>query len=185
MTPWNVAHQAPLSIGYPGKDTGVGCLFLLQGRSATKEEKAGEKFGGLVDGRVISCQVVKGGSFEKVTHELRSEDSEGISRAGTQRMRTPGKSTFTREGSGPDGESAENEWEGKQEEARLEESRSQTLLALSSSLSLYTNFLFTTSAHRSIRLKERSIHLCSSEGQLGALPQLVLRTLFEQVLEAL
>ena len=51
-------------------------------------------------------------------------------------MRTPGKRTFAREGSGPGGESAENEWEGKQEEVRLEESRSQTLLALSSSLSL-------------------------------------------------
>ena len=31
-TPWTVAHQAPLSIGYfPGKNTGVGCQFLLQG----------------------------------------------------------------------------------------------------------------------------------------------------------
>ena len=29
--PWTVAHQAPLSVGFPGKDTGVGCHFLLQG----------------------------------------------------------------------------------------------------------------------------------------------------------
>ena len=144
----------------------MGCLFLLQGRSATKGEKAGERFGGLVDGRVISHQVVKGGSVEKVTHELRSEDSEGASHAGTQGTRTPGKRPFAREGSGPDGESAENKWEGKQEEVRLEEGRSQILLALSSSLSLYTNFLFTTLAHHSIRLKDRSIHLCSSRGQL-------------------
>ena len=43
----------------------MGCLFLLQGRSATKEEKAGERFGGLVNGRVISRQVVKGGSVER------------------------------------------------------------------------------------------------------------------------
>lgn len=37
-----------------------------------------------MNGRVISRQVVKGGSVEKVTHELRSEDSEGASRAGTR-----------------------------------------------------------------------------------------------------
>ena len=28
---WTVAHQAPLSMGFPGKNTGVGCQFLLQG----------------------------------------------------------------------------------------------------------------------------------------------------------
>ena len=31
-TPWTVAHQAPLPIGfYSGKNTGGGCRFLLQG----------------------------------------------------------------------------------------------------------------------------------------------------------
>ena len=31
-TPWTVAHQAPLSMGIlPGKNSGVGCPFLLQG----------------------------------------------------------------------------------------------------------------------------------------------------------
>ena len=29
-TPWTVACQAPLSIDFPGKNTGVGCHFLLQ-----------------------------------------------------------------------------------------------------------------------------------------------------------
>ena len=28
-TVWTVAHQAPLSMGFPGKNTGVGCHFLL------------------------------------------------------------------------------------------------------------------------------------------------------------
>ena len=28
---WTVAHHAPLSIGFSGKTTGVGCHFLLQG----------------------------------------------------------------------------------------------------------------------------------------------------------
>ena len=26
-TPWTVAHQTPLSMGFPGKNTGVGCHF--------------------------------------------------------------------------------------------------------------------------------------------------------------
>ena len=30
VTPWTVAHQAPLSMGSPGKNTGVGCYALLQ-----------------------------------------------------------------------------------------------------------------------------------------------------------
>ena len=30
-TPWTVALQAPLFMGFPGKNTGVGCHFLLQG----------------------------------------------------------------------------------------------------------------------------------------------------------
>ena len=29
--PWTVAHQAPLCFGFPGKNTGVTCHFLLQG----------------------------------------------------------------------------------------------------------------------------------------------------------
>ena len=31
VTPWTVAPQAPLSMGFPRQDTGVGCHFLLQG----------------------------------------------------------------------------------------------------------------------------------------------------------
>ena len=31
VTPWTVAHQAPLSIDSPGKNTGVGCHALHQG----------------------------------------------------------------------------------------------------------------------------------------------------------
>ena len=30
-TPWTVAHQAPLSMGYASKNTAVCCHFLLQG----------------------------------------------------------------------------------------------------------------------------------------------------------
>ena len=31
VTLWTVAHQAPLSRNSPGKNSGVGCHFLLQG----------------------------------------------------------------------------------------------------------------------------------------------------------
>ena len=31
VTPWTVACQAPLSMEFPGKNTGVGCHFILQG----------------------------------------------------------------------------------------------------------------------------------------------------------
>ena len=30
-TPWTVAHRTPLAMGFPGKNTGVGCHFILQG----------------------------------------------------------------------------------------------------------------------------------------------------------
>ena len=36
-TPWTVAHQAPLPWGFPGKNTGVGCHFLLQGIFPSQE----------------------------------------------------------------------------------------------------------------------------------------------------
>ena len=31
VTPWTMACQAPMSVGFPGKNTEVGCHFLLQG----------------------------------------------------------------------------------------------------------------------------------------------------------
>jgi len=31
VTPWTVALQAPLAIGFSDKNTGVDCYFLLQG----------------------------------------------------------------------------------------------------------------------------------------------------------
>ena len=34
-TPWTVAHQAPLSMGFSGKNAGVGCRALLQGIFST------------------------------------------------------------------------------------------------------------------------------------------------------
>ena len=37
VTPWTVAHQAPIPWDFPGKNTGVGCYFLLQGIILTQE----------------------------------------------------------------------------------------------------------------------------------------------------
>ena len=31
VTPWTAAHQIPISMEFPGKNTRVGCHFLLQG----------------------------------------------------------------------------------------------------------------------------------------------------------
>ena len=36
VTPWAVAHQAPLFMGSPGKNPGVGCHALLQGLFLTQ-----------------------------------------------------------------------------------------------------------------------------------------------------
>ena len=38
-TPWTVARQAPLSMGFQGKNTGVGCHFLCQGFFPTQGSK--------------------------------------------------------------------------------------------------------------------------------------------------
>ena len=35
VTPWTAAHQAPLSMDFPGKSTGVGCHCLLRLRDGT------------------------------------------------------------------------------------------------------------------------------------------------------
>ena len=37
VTPWTVAHQAPLSMGFYHKNSGVGCHFFLQGIFPTQE----------------------------------------------------------------------------------------------------------------------------------------------------
>ena len=36
-TPWNAAHKAPLSMGFPGKNTGAGSHLLLQRIFLTQE----------------------------------------------------------------------------------------------------------------------------------------------------
>ena len=41
VTPWTVAHQAPQSMNSPGKNTGVGCHFLLQEIVPTQASNVG------------------------------------------------------------------------------------------------------------------------------------------------
>ena len=41
VTPWTVTYQAPLSMGFTGKSTGVGCHFLLQGIFPTQGSNPG------------------------------------------------------------------------------------------------------------------------------------------------
>ena len=59
MTPWTVACQAPLSVGSLGKNTGVGCHFLLQGSSWPRDRTeisciAGRFF--TIQATMIACQ---------------------------------------------------------------------------------------------------------------------------------
>ena len=35
-TPWTVAHQVPLPVDFPGKNTGAGSCFILQGIFSTQ-----------------------------------------------------------------------------------------------------------------------------------------------------
>ena len=39
FAPWTGAFQFPLSVNFPGKNTGVGCHFLLQGIFSTQGSK--------------------------------------------------------------------------------------------------------------------------------------------------
>ena len=41
-TPSTAAHQAPLSLGFSGKNTGVGCHFLLQCMKAKSESEVAQ-----------------------------------------------------------------------------------------------------------------------------------------------
>ena len=41
-TPQMAAHQAPLTLGFSGKNTGVGCHFLLQGMKVKSESEVAQ-----------------------------------------------------------------------------------------------------------------------------------------------
>ena len=41
VTLWTIAHQVPLSMGFSGKNTGVGCHFLIQGIFLTQRLNSG------------------------------------------------------------------------------------------------------------------------------------------------
>ena len=42
VTPWTAPHQAPSPWDSPGKNTGVGCHFLLQGIKVKSESEGGQ-----------------------------------------------------------------------------------------------------------------------------------------------
>ena len=42
VTPWMAAHQAPRSLDSPGKNTGVGCHFLLQCMKVKSESEVAQ-----------------------------------------------------------------------------------------------------------------------------------------------
>ena len=66
-TPWTATCQAPLSIGFPSKSTGVGCHFLLQGIFLTQELNPG-----LLHCRQILYQLSSTRTFRKIQKRIRS-----------------------------------------------------------------------------------------------------------------
>ena len=50
-TPWTAAYQAPLSMGFSGKNTGVGCHFLLQWMKVKSESEVTQSCPTLSDPR--------------------------------------------------------------------------------------------------------------------------------------
>jgi len=40
-TPWTITNQAPLSMGFPWHEYGMGCHFLVQGIFTTQEIEPG------------------------------------------------------------------------------------------------------------------------------------------------
>ena len=57
VTPWTVAYQIPLSMGFPSKNTGVGCRALLQGIFLTTGLK-----------QHFSCLLALAGGFLRLSH---------------------------------------------------------------------------------------------------------------------
>ena len=53
VTPWTVARQTPLSVGFPGKNTRVGCYCLLQGIFLTNR----------LNPQLLHWEVLTGGLF--------------------------------------------------------------------------------------------------------------------------
>ena len=60
-TLWSIAHQAPLSMGSPGKDPGVGCHFLLQGSSQPGDRNP-VSYVSCIGRQILYCQCLLGGS---------------------------------------------------------------------------------------------------------------------------
>ena len=52
VTPWTAAHQVPLSMKFPGNNTGAGCHFLLWGSSRLRDRSIH-----------ISCESCTGGQI--------------------------------------------------------------------------------------------------------------------------
>ena len=49
VTPWTAAHSAPPSLDSPGKNTGVGCYFLLQCMKVKSESEVAQLYPTLSD----------------------------------------------------------------------------------------------------------------------------------------
>ena len=75
VTPWTAAHQAPPSLGSPGKNSGVGCHFLLQCVKVKSESEVAQSCLTLLDpmdcsppgssvGRSFQARVLEWGAID-------------------------------------------------------------------------------------------------------------------------
>ena len=93
-TPWTVACQAPLSMEFPGKSTGVGCHFLLQGifpREWTRVSRiAGRRFTIWATREALGCSAAAAKSLQSCPTLCDPIDS---SPSGSRPWDSPGKNT--------------------------------------------------------------------------------------------
>ena len=64
LTPWTIASQALLSMGFPGKNIAVGCYFLLQGIFLTQGANPGGIPG--IEPESLASPALAGGFFTTV-----------------------------------------------------------------------------------------------------------------------
>ena len=72
-TPWTATCQAPVSMGFSSKSTGVGCHFLLQGIFLTQESNPG-----LLHCRQNLYQLSSTKIFRKIQKHIRSTFTSNI-----------------------------------------------------------------------------------------------------------
>ena len=94
VNPWTVAHQAPLSMGFPGKNSGVGCISFSRASSPLRDGTHNSS----TAGRFITAEPPgkPRKSIKSLQRDMKAAD-EGSEQSG---KRTPPPGDLSRRGSG-------------------------------------------------------------------------------------